>query len=314
MTNRYMPEGSRISTIQNREYISSLSGLRTALERQALLEAPAILCDHNFNLHVSLGGGAIGLIPREECEFTRGKEPVKDIAILTRVGKPVCFKVTGFIKDENGITVAILSRREAQRECYLNYVSDLIPGDIIPVRVTHLESFGAFVDIGCGIISLLSIDCISVSRISHPSVRLTVGESAYVIVKSIDERGRVYVTQRELLGSWEENAKRFSEGETVRGIVRSVEDYGIFVELTPNLAGLAEYKENVYPEQTAAVYIKSIIPDKMKLKLIIIDTVDEPIARSSPEYFIDPSEIAHIDNWTYSPKGCKKIIESNFLI
>lgn len=310
--NRYKPEGSRIGTIQNREYISSLSGLEKALDKQVILEAPAILCDHNFNLHISLGCGIPGIIPREECEFNNGSEQVKDIAILTRVGKPVCFKVTGFKKDETGETVAILSRRAAQRECVLNYVSSLVPGDIIPVRVTHLENFGAFVDIGCGIISLLSIDCISVSRISHPSVRLGVGDSMFAVVKNIDEHGRVYVTERELLGSWEENVSKFSEGQTVRGIVRSVENYGIFVELTPNLAGLAEYKENVYPEQTAAVYIKSIIPDKMKVKLIIIDTTDEPIYRQPLEYFINPDETQHIDLWKYSPSGSKKIIESCF--
>ncbi len=310
--NRYTPEGSRIGTTQNREYVSSLAGLERALDKQVILEAPAILCDHNFNLHISLGGGILGIIPREECEFISSGEQVKDIAILTRVGKPVCFKVTGFRRDDVGETVAILSRRTAQRECVLNYVSTLIPGDIIPVRVTHLENFGAFVDIGCGIVSLLSIDCISVSRISHPSVRLGVGDSMFAVVKSIDERGRVYVTERELLGSWEENVSRFSEGQTVRGVVRSVENYGIFVELTPNLAGLAEYKENVYPEQTAAVYIKSIIPDKMKVKLIIIDTADEPIYRQPLEYFINPEQTQHIDLWTYSPEGSKKIIESCF--
>ena len=312
MINRYKPEGKRISSPENKEYVTSLSGLKNAYEKQLILEGCAFLCDHNLNLHVSLGGGVIGIIPKEECEYSPSGEPIKDIAILTRVGKSVCFKVTSISKDERGVPIAILSRKEAQRECYLNYVSDLLPGDIIPVKVTHLENFGAFVDIGCGIISLLSIDSISVSRISHPSVRLEVGESAYAVVKSIDSRGRVYVTQRELLGSWEENAKRFKEGETVRGIVRSVEDYGIFVELTPNLAGLAEYKENVYPEQTAALYIKSIIPDKMKLKLIIIDTQDEPMQRSRPEYFIDPEATSHIDSWIYSPEGCKKVIESNF--
>lgn len=314
MTNRYMPEGARITTTQNREFISSQAGLKSALEKQVILEAPAILCDHNFNLHVSLGGGVIGIIPREECEFSRNNDEIKDIAILTRVGKPVCFKVSGFCRDERGAVIAMLSRRAAQRECSLNYVSALTPGDIIPVRVTHLESFGAFVDIGCGIVSLLSIDCISVSRISHPSARLSVGDSTFAIVKSIDERGRIYVTQRELLGSWEENAAKFSEGQTVRGIVRSVEDYGIFVELTPNLAGLAEYKEGVYPEQTAAVYIKSIIPDKMKVKLIIIDTADEPINTSLPEYFINPEATQHIDSWTYSPQGSRKLIESNFVL
>ncbi|MBR2650506.1 MAG: 30S ribosomal protein S1 [Clostridia bacterium] len=309
--NRYKPEGTRIGTPKNREYTASEEGLLQALASQVILESHAILCDSSFNLHISLGGGVIGIIPREECEFSRAGEETKDIAILTRVGKPVCFKVIGF-REDRGQKIAVLSRKEAQRECYLNYISDLIPGDIIPVRVTHLESFGAFVDIGCGIISLLSIDCISVSRIAHPSARLSVGETMYAVVKYSDERGRVYVTERELLGSWAENAAKFSEGQTVRGIVRSVESYGIFIELTPNLAGLAEYKDNVYPEQTAAVYIKSIIPDKMKVKLIIIDTSDGPRYRQPLEYYIDPDKTAHIDSWTYSPEGSKKVIVSNF--
>jgi small subunit ribosomal protein S1 len=310
--NTYLPEGSLLKDAQNQEYISGFEGLERARERGAIVEATVLLCDHNFNLHVSLCGGVLGIIPREECEFIQSGDAVKDITILTRVGKPVCFTVTGFRRDKSGETIAMLSRRAAQRECVLNYVSALIPGDIIPVKVTHLENFGAFVDIGCGIVSLLSIDCISVSRISHPSARLGVGDSMFAVVKNIDERGRVYVTERELLGSWEENVSRFSEGQTVRGVVRSVENYGIFVELTPNLAGLAEYKENVYPEQTAAVYIKSIIPDKMKVKLIIIDTADEPIYRQPLEYFIDPDRTQHIDLWKYSPEGSKKIIESSF--
>jgi len=51
----------------------------------------------------------------------------------------------------------------------------------------------------------------------------------------------------------------------VAGIVRSVESYGIFVELTPNLAGLAELKENVHAGQQASVFIKSILPNRMKV-------------------------------------------------
>ena len=193
-----------------------------------------------------------------------------------------------------------------------NYISTLMPGDIIPTKITHLENFGAFADIGCGIISLLSIDCISVSRISHPSARISVGDFIFSVVKSIDERGRVYVSERELLGSWEENAALFSEGQTVRGVIRSVESYGVFVELKPNLAGLAEYRDDVRPGQTAAVYIKSIIPDKMKIKLIIIDSQDSPVYPEPLEYFIDTDKVSHIDSWLYSPPSCKKVIESVF--
>ncbi len=310
--NTYKPEGSITYDLQNREYISTRQGLEYAYEKQIILEAPTILCDKSFNLHVSLGPGLHGIIPRDECEFLPTGERSKDIAILTRVGKPICFKVMGLSKNEAGEIVATLSRREAQLECMLSYISTLIPGDIIPAKVTHLESFGAFVDIGCGIISLLSIDSISVSRISHPSARLEVGESIFTVVKSIDERGRIYVSRRELLGTWEENAKRFSEGQTVRGIVRSVESYGIFIELSPNLAGLAEYKDDVYKEQTAGVYIKSIIPEKMKVKLIIIDTSDSLPYKTEDIYFIDPEKQRHIDSWTYSPPGSRKLISTVF--
>ncbi len=308
---KYAPEGTLISTVENHELTSSYKGLERALEKQITLEAPAILCDHDFNIHVSLGARIKGIIPRDEVQYSP-KEETKDIAILTRVGKPVCFKVMGFERDQNGEPIAILSRRCAQRECVMSYIDTLEPGDIIPTRITHLENFGAFVDIGCGIISLLSIDSISVSRISHPSARLSVGDSIYTVVKNIDENGRIYVSERELLGSWEENAAKFNEGQTVRGIVRSVESYGIFVELKPNLAGLAEYKQNVYPGQTAAVYIKSIIPEKMKIKLIIIDSHDAPIYPEPLEYFIDTASVTHIDSWTYSPPSCKKVIESIF--
>ncbi len=313
LMNKYYPEGSLISTFQNRDLISSKAGLERALENQIILEAPAILCDRDFNLHVSLCAGVCGVMERDEVEYIKGNEQTKDIAILTRVGKPICFKIKGFKREEGGQITAFLSRKEAQRECLYNYVETLSPGDVIPAKVTHLECFGAFVDIGCGIISLLSIDSISVSRISHPCARLSVGDSVYTVVKKKDDRGRVYVSERELLGSWEENVAKFAEGQTVKGIVRSVETYGIFVELTPNLAGLAEYKENIHPEQTAAVYIKSIIPEKMKVKLIIIDAADTPQSPQPLEYFINPEKTSHIDSWVYSPPGCKKIIESTFI-
>ena len=309
--NLYRPEGTLISSFQNHEYISTQKGLEKALEKQVILEAPVILCDHNFNLHVSLGSKMRGIIPRDEVEYTPGEE-IKDIAILTRVGKAVSFMVVGFEKDSAGDAIAILSRKRAQKECMQNYVCTLTRGDIIPCRITHLENFGAFVDIGCGIISLLSIDSISVSRISHPSARLEVGDSIYTVVKAIDDKGRIYVSERELLGTWEENAALFKEGETVRGIVRSIESYGIFVELKPNLAGLAEFKENVTVGQIAAVYIKSIIPEKMKVKLIIIDNHSEDIAHELPKYFIDTEKVTHIDSWVYSPPSSNRIIETVF--
>lgn len=97
-----------------------------------------------------------------------------------------------------------------------------------------------------------------------------------MVVRSRDEKNRITLTHRELLGTWEENAAAFCAGDTVPGIVRSVEDYGIFIELTPNLAGLAEPRPGVYPGQRATVTIKSLNPARMKVKLILIDSFDQP--------------------------------------
>ena len=92
------------------------------------------------------------------------------------------------------------------------------------------------------------------------------------------------------------------------GVVRSIEDYGVFVELTPNLAGLAEPREDVFIGQRASVYIKSIIREKMKIKLIIIDSFD---AVYSPEikYFYTGDSL---DSWDYSPEDCCKRISTRF--
>lgn len=307
----YLPEGVLISTQKNKDYTSTLAGLERARDMGLILEAHALLCDHELNLHVDLPCGIKGIIPKDEAIYSPGAEITKDIAILTRVGKTVCFKVID-IKTSGEITTAILSRRAAQEECHINYIRNLIPGDIIKAKTTHIESFGAFADIGCGIISLLSIDSISVSRISHPSERLSVNDVFYAVIKGRDELGRINLSTRELLGTWDENARLFSEGQTVRGTVRGVESYGIFVELTPNLAGLAEYKDNIKSGQSAAVYIKSIIPEKMKVKLIIIDTQDDNIAKDSFDYFINVPETKHINHWRYSPEKAGRVIESVF--
>ena len=309
--NQYKPEGMRYSDAKNYEYISSLDGLRQAHARQAIVEAPVLMCDHDLNLTVEFCHGIKGIIPKNEVVLSAG-ESIKDIAILTRVGKFVCFKILGFKEDPRGTVTPILSRKEAQRECIERYIGTLVPGDIIPSRVTHVENFGAFVDIGCGVTSLLSIDSISISRIAHPSVRVRTGDFIYTVVKGRDELGRIYVSERELLGSWEENAALFNVGETVTGTVRSVESYGVFVELKPNLAGLAEYRDDVKAGQCAAVYIKSIIPEKMKIKLIIIDTHDGKREREPLDYFIDVEKTSHIDSWRYSPSACKRTVESIF--
>ena len=304
----FKPEGALINKKENRLYLKDLNGLREAYKKEIILEAKADVCTSSHDLIVNLGF-CRGLIPRAEGAIGIADGSARDIALISKVNKPVSFVITDFKTDNDGNITPILSRRKAQEKCVSQYLSRLKNGDIIDAAITHLEPFGAFVDIGCGVPSLLPIDAISVSRISHPSDRFLVGDFIRVIVKGRESESRINLSHKELLGTWEENASFFSPGETVSGIVRSVESYGIFIELTPNLAGLAEPKEDVYVGQQAGVYIKNIIPDKMKVKLIVVDSFDSFYEPKPINYFCKEN---HIDYWQYSPDFCEKNICTNF--
>ncbi|MBQ9903028.1 MAG: 30S ribosomal protein S1 [Clostridia bacterium] len=306
--NDFMPEGKKLNTDSNRQAMAHPAALAAAMENGTILEARASVCDSSHNLIVDLGC-MNGVIPREECALGIAQGTTRDIAIISRVGKPVCFYVTKICADRHGIPYATLSRRAVQQQCMEHYVERLRAGDIIDGRVTHLEQFGAFVDIGCGIPSLMSIDTMSVSRIAHPSDRFTVGMDIRAVVRS-NEGGRISLSHRELLGTWTENASLFNIGETVTGIVRSVEEYGVFVEIMPNLAGLAEKREGIEPGCGASVYIKSIIPERMKIKLVLVDTFPYDCPPSPPRYFFEGS---HMDRFVYSPLCSDKRIETRFL-
>ncbi|MFR1111762.1 MAG: 30S ribosomal protein S1, partial [Anaerotruncus colihominis] len=150
----YKPEGMLIDTVPNRQAFKSMTALMEAQASGRILESRAIVCDSNHNLIVDMGAWR-GIIPRDEAALGIAEGTTRDIAIISRVNKPVCYRITGFERGGEGIVIPQLSRRAVQQECQDTYISKLVPGDVIDAKVTHLESFGCFVDIGCGLPSLI---------------------------------------------------------------------------------------------------------------------------------------------------------------
>lgn len=146
-------------------------------------------------------------------------------------------------------------------------------GEILEGTVKNIKPFGAFVEVPNGVVGLLHIEDISISRIKSPEERFKIGQNIKVMIKSVDkDLNRIELTHKELLGTWEENVLSYQEGEKVQGIIKETEKQknGIFIELKPNLVGLAEYKEGYEYGQKVDVYIKRIVKDKKKIKLLIV--------------------------------------------
>ena len=263
---RFMPEGWSVSN-----YIVTKEQLTSAISTGEILQGKVNKCDSNYNLYVDLGNNIPGIIPREEVEAVNVDEtgfPKPNIC-MSKVNRFVQFKV----KDIDSKNNFILSRKAVGKDA-LNWIAnDLKDGMVVNGIVKSIQPYGVFVEIGGGIVGLLHIEDISIARIKTPAERLKIGQKINVMIKCIDRKlERVILTYKELLGTWEDNVKDFEEGETVTGIVRETEKSknGIFIELKPNLVGMAEYKEGIEYGQNVDVYIKKIIPDRKKIKLLIV--------------------------------------------
>lgn len=154
----------------------------------------------------------------------------------------------------------------------MNKIVDLEEGQIIEGKVQNIKPYGAFVKLENGETGLVYIEDLSVARIKSPEERVKVGQSIQVKVKSINkEDNKIMLSYKDMLGTWQENAQKFKEGTYVKGIVRETEKHknGIFIELTPNLVGMAEYTEELEYGQEVDVLIRRIIPEKKKIKLVI---------------------------------------------
>ncbi|MCD7723799.1 MAG: S1 RNA-binding domain-containing protein [Clostridiales bacterium] len=300
----FYPEGQNEALSKT---FDSIEDIKSAMINGNVIESRVLLCDSEHNLHVDLGIIS-GVIPREEGAIGISDGTTRDIALISKVNKKVCFTILGFQRDDMGNISAILSRKAVQLGCRKNYIDKLAPGDIIDAKVTHLEKFGAFIDIGAGINALIPIDMLSVSRINHPAERVSEGQCIKTVLRK-REPGKLTFSLKELLGTWRENAALFKPGETVTGIVRSIETYGVFVELAPNLAGLAEPGDCLFEGQKVAVYIKSVLPDKMKIKLVIVEAFEEAEKPQELTYFISGG---HIERFDYSTPNAPKEIFTVF--
>ncbi len=140
--------------------------------------------------------------------------------------------------------------------------------------VRNIKPYGAFVEIDNGLVGLIYINDISVARMKSPEEKLHLGQRIDVKVKSIDKvNRRFYLSYKDMLGTWEDNVKEFNEGSIVTGTVKETakNKSGVFIELKPNLIGMCEYNSRVQYGDKVNVRIKKIIPDKKKIKLVIVN-------------------------------------------
>ena len=205
-TMRIMPEGwnnevTKLNQTNVKQYIKNNETVQGLVKK----------CDDNYNLYVSFENGLNGIIPRKDVEGINLQENglPKENLCTGKVNKFVQFKV----RDIDPEMQLILSRREVQEEALDWVKNDLKIGEKVTGIVKNIKPYGAFVEIGGGVVGLVHIEDLSVARIKTPYERVRIGQKIEVVVKSIDrEQGKVILSYKETLGSWEENVEKFTTG------------------------------------------------------------------------------------------------------
>lgn len=248
--------------------------------------------DTNYTLEVLLSNGGIAYIPRE---YTSDKPYIRDIEVVKLVGK----EVEGIYKEVGG--KPILDIRELQRHYKENILDkEIVYGQVIQVKVLSVAPFGVFVDIGYGVIALLPYAYVSESKAFNLSDIFKEGKELYVIYKGQTEEDKYVVSHKELLGTWADNVSKFNEGDIVIGLVKDITDYGVFIEISPNLTGIADKPEKFTKiGDSLVVRVKKNYPEKYKLKLHIMG---KSYKKYRIRYDYKVTE-GIIKDWSYTKRG-----------
>ena len=206
------------------------------------------------------------------------------------VGKTMEFKV---VKINEAIKNAVVSHKaliesdlEAQRA---EIIGKLEKGQVLEGTIKNITDFGAFLDLG-GLDGLLYITDISWGRINHPSEILKMDQKLNVVVLDFDDdKKRISLGLKQLTPHpWDTLAENLKEGETVKGKVVNIEDYGAFLEIMPGVEGLVHVSEITWANTpiNAKEFFK--LGDEYEARVVTLDKDTRKMSLSIKQLTEDP--------------------------
>lgn len=197
------------------------------------------------------------------------------------IGKTMKLKITEIDPNKNRLILSHKDLVEEEREeAFDKVASQLVVGDVIEGKVSRLTNFGAFIDVG-GVDGLVHISEISYKHVDKPSDALKAGQDVKVKVIGIDnDRHRISLSIKQTEPSpFEQATANLNEGDVFEGEVKSLTNFGAFVEVADGIQGLVHVSEisNKHVDKPSDV-LK--VGQTVKVKVMNIDPSDRRISLS----------------------------------
>ena len=197
------------------------------------------------------------------------------------IGKTMKLKITEIDPSKNRLILSHKDLIEEEREeAFDNVASQLVVGDVVEGKVSRLTNFGAFVDVG-GVDGLVHISEISYKHVDKPSDVLKAGQDVKVKVIGIDDdRHRISLSIKQTEPSpFEQATADLHEGDVFEGEVKSLTNFGAFVEVADGIQGLVHVSEISYKHVDKPSDVLKV-GQKVKVKVLNIDPNEHRISLS----------------------------------
>jgi small subunit ribosomal protein S1 len=229
-------------------------------------------------------GGIDGLLHITDLAWRRVKHPTEVLS----VGDEVTAKILKFDAEKNRVSLGL---KQLGEDPWIGISRRYPQGTRLFGKVTNITDYGAFVEIEAGIEGLVHVSEMDwTNKNVHPAKVVSLGDEVEVMILEIDEdRRRISLGMKQCMPNpWEEFAMNHKKGDKVRGVIKSITDFGVFIGLPGNIDGLVHLSDlswNATGEEAVKALKKG---DEVETVVLSIDVERERISLGIKQLEGDP--------------------------
>ncbi len=229
-------------------------------------------------------GGVDGLLHITDMAWKRIKHPSEIVA----VGDEIDVKVLKFDRERNRVSLGL---KQLGEDPWVAITKRYPEGTRTNARVTNLTDYGCFAELEEGVEGLVHVSEMDwTNRNIHPSKVVQVGDEVEVMVLDIDEeRRRISLGIKQCQGNpWEEFAVVHAKNDRIKGYIKSITDFGIFIGLEGNIDGLVHLSDISWNEPSEQAVRRFTKGDEIETVILSIDAERERISLGLKQLEEDP--------------------------
>ncbi len=229
-------------------------------------------------------GGVDGLLHITDMAWKRIKHPSEIVA----VGDEIDVKVLKFDRERNRVSLGL---KQLGEDPWVAITKRYPESTRTMARVTNLTDYGCFAELEEGVEGLVHVSEMDwTNRNIHPSKVVQVGDEVEVMVLDIDEeRRRISLGIKQCQGNpWEEFAVLHTKGDHIKGYIKSITDFGIFIGLDGNIDGLVHLSDISWNEPGEQAVRRFTKGDEIETVILSIDAERERISLGLKQLEEDP--------------------------